>query len=98
MSCPPSWPAMRILLLVLWGIGIASCPNARSQAPPSAVRLSLGAPIAADEPAAQLRAAEESNKKLVEQLERSTREHDEQIKQLLEKYRELSNRLGAASE
>ena len=46
--------------------------------------------------AARLRAMEEANKKLAEQLERTNREHDAQIKQLHAKIGELSNRLSDA--
>ncbi|CEF49396.1 unnamed protein product, partial [uncultured bacterium] len=43
----------------------------------------------------QLRALDLANKKLAEQLEKSTLEHEMQIQQLLEKSRELSDRLGS---
>ena len=46
--------------------------------------------------AARLRAMEEANKKLAEQLEKANQEHDEQIKQLHAKIGELSNRLSDA--
>ena len=36
---------------------------------------------------------EEMNRKLAEQLEKTNRAHDEQMKQLLERFGELSNRL-----
>jgi phosphate-selective porin OprO/OprP len=44
--------------------------------------------------AKRLRAMEEMNRKLAEQLERTTRQHNEQMKLILEKYGELSKRLG----
>ena len=39
---------------------------------------------------------EEMNRKLAEQLEKTNRAHDEQMKQLLERFGELSNRLTTA--
>ena len=47
-----------------------------------------------DELGRQLRALDSDNKKLAEQLEKASREHEMQIQQLLEKCRELSDRLG----
>jgi phosphate-selective porin OprO/OprP len=44
--------------------------------------------------AERLRAMEEMNKKLADQLERTTREHNEQMRLLLQSYGELSKRLG----
>jgi phosphate-selective porin OprO and OprP len=46
--------------------------------------------------AARLRAMEEANKKLAEQLEKANQQHDAQIKQLHAKIGELSNRLSDA--
>ena len=51
------------------------------------------APTTVEELAARLRAMEESNRKLAEQLARTNSEHDEQMRLLLEKYGELSKRL-----
>ena len=48
--------------------------------------------------AERLRRMEETNKKLAEQLERSTREHDEQMRSLLGKYAELEQRLSNGAE
>jgi phosphate-selective porin OprO/OprP len=48
--------------------------------------------------AERLRAMEEINRKLTDQLERATREHNEQMRELLEKYGELSKRLGDGTE
>jgi len=48
--------------------------------------------------AARLRAIEEENKRLTEKLETTTRVQDEQIRQLLERYRELSGRTGEGNE
>ncbi len=58
-------------------------PAARSEPPQTSV----------DDLAKRLRAMEETNRKLAEQLERTTREHDQQMRMLLEKYGELSRRL-----
>jgi phosphate-selective porin OprO and OprP len=55
-----------------------------SSAPPPA------APMTVEQLAERLRAMEEMNRKLAEQLEKSNREHDEQMKRLLEKLGELS--------
>ncbi len=46
--------------------------------------------------AERLRAMEETNRKLADQLERTNREHDAQMKQLLDRFGQLSNRLGDA--
>ena len=97
---PSSWKST----LGLWGVLAAFCPSAWSQellpaplpspaapsAPPPA------APISAEQLAERLRAMEEMNRKLAEQLEKTNREHDEQMRQLLEKFGELSNRLSDA--
>jgi hypothetical protein len=48
--------------------------------------------------AERLRKMEETNKKLAEQLERSTREHDEQMRLLLGKYAESEKRLSNGAE
>ncbi len=99
---PSSW----IALLVLWGVVAAFCPNARSQdalpeplpsapasgsSPPSAG--SPATPVSVDQLAERLRVMEEMNRRLVEQLEATNKAHDEQMKQLLAKFGELSTRL-----
>jgi phosphate-selective porin OprO/OprP len=48
--------------------------------------------------AERLRAMEELNRKLSEQLEYTNRAHDQQMKQLLERVAELSTRLGNGTE
>src|SRR5262249_26559712 len=48
--------------------------------------------------AERLHAMEAMNQKLAEQLERTTREHNEQMRELLERYGELSRRLGNGTE
>jgi phosphate-selective porin OprO and OprP len=60
-----------------------------STTPPAA------APVTMEQLAERLRAMEEMNRKLAEQLEKSNREHDEQMKRLLEKLGELSPPPGA---
>jgi phosphate-selective porin OprO/OprP len=62
-------------------------PALRPELPP--------APTFADELAERLRALEEKNKKLTEQLEQSNKEHDQQLKDLLGKYEEVSKQKGA---
>ena len=58
--------------------------TAASSAPPPAT------PVTVEQLAERLRTMEEMNRKLAEQLEKSNREHDEQMKRLLEKLGELS--------
>jgi uncharacterized coiled-coil protein SlyX len=95
-----------ICLLGLCGIIAAFGPITRAQeetpsnAPSSSMPVAGGpsiplqpAPTSVDQLAERLRATEETNKKLAEQLEKTTREHDEQMKQLLQKFGELSKQL-----
>jgi phosphate-selective porin OprO and OprP len=95
-----------ICLLGLCGIVAAFGPTARAQEeapskPPTSSMPVAGGPSAppptsptsVDQIAERLRATEEMNKKLAEKLERTAREHDEQMRQLLEKYGDLSKRL-----
>ena len=55
------------------------------------------APTTVEQLAARLRAMEEANKKLAEQLERTTHEHDAEMKELRTQYDELSSRLNESS-
>jgi phosphate-selective porin OprO and OprP len=72
----------------------ALSPNVRSQdVPPPIAPLPPPAPVSVEQLAARLQAMEELNKRLVEQLEKSNREHDAQIRQALEQVGELSRRL-----
>jgi phosphate-selective porin OprO/OprP len=73
------------LLLGLWAA--ASCPHARSQTP---------APK--DPVAERLRALEEQNRKLAEQVEKNSKESAEQLKQLRERYEEVSRQQDEARE
>ena len=93
-----------IRILVLSGIVTALGRSAWAQGetlPPPLPTQAASAPsdrpnpasTTVEELAARLRAMEESNRKLAEQLERTNREHDEQMRLLLEKYGELSKRL-----
>ena len=68
------------------------CANARAQdsapsPPPSA------AAISAEQLAERLKAMEERNKKLAEELVKANKNHDEQMKLLLEKLKEVSDRI-----
>jgi len=99
---PSSWTAM----LGLWGVLAAICPSVRSQDLPPALpsppapgpgAMSApppAAPISVEQLAERLRAMEEKNRKLAEQLEETNRAHNEQMTQLLERIGELSKRLG----
>ncbi len=85
------------------------CSTAQSQDLPQSLPLPLAqppelepsttppaaAPVTMEQLAERLRAMEEMNRKLAEQLEKSNREHDEQMKRLLEKLGELSPPPGA---
>jgi phosphate-selective porin OprO and OprP len=98
-----------ITVLGLWVVVAALCSTARSQDLPQSLPLPLAqppelepsttppaaAPVTMEQLAERLRAMEEMNRKLAEQLEKSNREHDEQMKRLLEKLGELSPPPGA---
>jgi phosphate-selective porin OprO and OprP len=98
-----------ITVLGLWVVVAALCSTARSQDLPQPLPLRLAqppelepsttppaaAPVTMEQLAERLRAMEEMNRKLAEQLEKSNREHDEQMKRLLEKLGELSPPPGA---
>src|SRR4051794_22662106 len=74
--------------------GSVASPSPTSR-PPGQVTLSPlpePASTSVEELAKRLRAMEQANKKLAEQLDRNTREHDEQMRLLLERYGELSRR------
>ncbi len=68
---------------------VASCASAWSQTPPSVSNPSAEA-TSANTLAERLQAVEEMNRRLAEQLEQSTREHDEQIRRLYERFSEPS--------
>jgi phosphate-selective porin OprO and OprP len=98
-----------ITVLGLWVVVAALCSTARSQDLPQSLPLPLAqppelepsttppaaAPVTMEQLAERLRVMEEMNRKLAEQLEKSNREHDEQMKRLLEKLGELSPPPGA---
>jgi phosphate-selective porin OprO and OprP len=94
-------------VLGLWVLLAGLCSGARSQdlppaivplpAPPDPATPTSPAPTttpSVEQLAERLRVMEEMNKKLVEQLEKSNRDHDEQMKLLLERFGELTTRLG----
>ncbi len=60
---------------------------------PSTAQPSGASPTSVQELAERLRKMEEMNKKLADQLERSTREHDEQMRMVLGRYADLERRL-----
>ena len=87
------------------GVGLRDCalywpllaPTVRSQdLPPPIPPLPPPAPASVEQLAARLQAMEELNKKLVEQLEKTNRDHDEQMRQVLERVGDLSRRLNGA--
>jgi phosphate-selective porin OprO/OprP len=93
---PGLWLAAFGLSSVLGAISL----NAHAQdLPPALPALvtpepkSADAPPTVDELAARLRTMEDTNRKLAETLEKINREHDEHMKQLVEKIDELSTRL-----
>ncbi len=67
----------------------ANEPDASPASPPAM-------PVTVEQLADRLRAMEEMNRKLAEQLEKSNREHDAQMKQLLQKIDQLSSSSNAA--
>ncbi len=78
------------LLVVLGCVIAGSSPVARSQTPPLDSPVSPAAP-ASDQTAERLRALEELNRQLSERLERTTHEHDEQLRRLTERFETRSN-------
>lgn len=82
-------------MLGLWGVVVAFCPSAKSQAPAPVLP---PAPTSVEQLAERLREMEERNRKLAEQLEKTSKEQSEQIKQLLERFGELSKRKSDAKE
>ena len=101
------WPLPWAFTLGLWGLLAAPCPVARSQDRPPATPVAPaasvpGGPSTSTQPAPtqptvaelaeRLRAMEEKNRKLAEQLEASNKAHNEQMKQLLKRFDELSER------
>ncbi|MDR3621194.1 MAG: porin [Paludisphaera borealis] len=71
-------------------------PNARSQDVPPAP--APAAPMTVEQLAQRLQAMEEMNRKLASELARTTRAHEQEMKQLREKIGELSGRPAVASE
>jgi phosphate-selective porin OprO/OprP len=82
--------------LVFWSSRAWSDDQNPSGAGAPAAPLPRGASTSADvsELTARLRAMEETNRKLAERLDRATREHDQQMRMILEKYENLAKRLG----
>jgi phosphate-selective porin OprO and OprP len=100
------WPNSWQSILGLSAVLLAFCESVWSQEappalPPAPTAPGPGAPSVPAQPAPlsveqlaeRLRVMEETNRKLAEQLERNNRAHEVQMKQLLEKFGELSNRL-----
>jgi phosphate-selective porin OprO and OprP len=88
----------RVGILVLCGLVVVSGREVRAQGgspPPPASTTTAPAPPApsVEQLAERLRKMEEANRKLAEQLERDERRHNEEMRVLLERYGELSNRL-----
>ena len=76
----------------------AKPPSTANPAPAARSASPQPAPTSMEELAARLRAMEEMNKKLADRLEKTTIEHNEQMKQILEKYADLSKRLREGKE
>jgi phosphate-selective porin OprO and OprP len=68
-------------------------PQAAATQPPGSAASAPPAQVSVEQLAERLRAMEEMNRKLVEQLEAANRAHDEQMKQLMARFGELSTRL-----
>ncbi len=85
-------PSLWILVLGLGSLMAAFSPCARSQDLPTATPPS-SAPTSVEQLADRLRAMEDMNRRLAEQLDRSNKEHQEQMKQLLDKLEGLSGQL-----
>ncbi len=85
-------PSLWILMLGLGSLSAASPPCARSQDLPTATPPSA-ASVSVEQLAERLRVMEEMNRRLADQLERSTKEHQEQMKRLLDKFEGLSGQL-----
>jgi phosphate-selective porin OprO/OprP len=89
---------LRVGILVLCCLVAASGRGARAQdgspPPPASISTAPAPPAPSVEQLAErLRKTEEMNRKLAEQLERNERRHNEQMRVLLERYGELSDRL-----
>lgn len=97
MRSPRNWPGLLLLLLSIWGSEITFCPGACAQSPEQVLPPTHLPPPSINQVEAQLRAMEDLNKKLSEQLDRTTSEHNKQINDLLEKYQDLSNRLNGTN-
>lgn len=80
---------LRGALLGLGMLPAAMLPRARSEEPAPAP-----AAVTVEQLADRLRAMEETNQRLAEQLERSNREHQAEMKKLLDRFEELSTRTG----
>jgi phosphate-selective porin OprO and OprP len=85
--------------LASWG-RVARAQDDRSLPPSSSTPVTVArsappqpATISVEQLAERLRTMEEANKKLAEQLERTTREHQEQMRQILTEYQDLSRRV-----
>jgi phosphate-selective porin OprO and OprP len=100
------WPSSWIASLVVGICAAGLSPVARSQdvlpdplppaAPsPGSTATSPPAQVSVEQLAERLRVMEEMNRKLVERLEAANRAHDEQMRQILAKFGELSTRLEA---
>jgi phosphate-selective porin OprO/OprP len=73
----------------------AAGPSVRAQeGPPPLPPAPAARPSTVEQLAERLRKMEEMNRKLADQLDRSNREHDEQMRALLGRYSELERRLG----
>ena len=105
----PIWEVMGIRPGVVWRIDRAGleCPLRGFAAgiPPETARplagarpaTLLAAPPTVEQLAERLRAMEELNRKLLEQLEQSNRAHDREMNELRDRLGQLSNRLNGGS-
>src|SRR5262249_10076260 len=100
--CLGSWR----LTLGVWGtlaivVPIVQCQEQPSRPSPTSSAsgsVAGNGRVSVEQLAERLRIMEETNKKLAAELERSSREHAEQMKLLLGKYDELTRRLGNGAE
>ncbi len=84
--------------ILLWGLAVAfgriALVRGEDVPPLPSARETAAAPAPSVEQLAErLRKMEETNRRLAEQLERNTREHDQQMRQLLGRYAELEKRV-----
>ncbi len=93
-------------VLGVWAIFVVLCPISRSEDQPPAPQPPAPAPVPGgpsvptqnqsttmEQLSERLRAMEEMNRRLAEKLERTIVEHNEQVKQLNDRYDKLSNQL-----